>query len=159
MGGLVSQIDVTGVAGTDLLLRHLDTGSTRSVKLDAGGNVLDGLSAGSYKALLRDGKLNLAKMRFYLNPNERFTLDFSPKVVSGAHESIASSVPKRDLAIDFSETLGPIADWNVDLWLAPGTATPIREHTRSYGILSWAILTTPEEATLSFTLWQAKSPS
>ena len=115
---LTAQINVSAVPGTELLLRHINTGEIQAINLRTDRDRIEGLAAGAYKAELRDGKLMLAKKSFELKPAEDFALDLSPKVVQGAHESIANSIPQHNSLVDFSETLGPIPDWNLDLWLA-----------------------------------------
>jgi caspase domain-containing protein len=115
--GLTTSIRIAGVEGTELLLRHVATGSTKMIKLGT-DELLTGFEPGFYKAHLKDGNYKLASRSFSLSRGATLNLDFTPKVSKGAHLSLSNRVQTRGPLIDFSETLSNVPDWNLSLWLA-----------------------------------------
>jgi hypothetical protein len=110
-------LQISGIAGTELLLRQVATGSTKTIKIKT-GKLVRTLAPGAYKAHLRDGNFKLASQSFKVSRGTRLNLDFMPKISKGAHLSLSHTVPTRGTLIDFSETLSNIPDWNLNLWLA-----------------------------------------
>lgn len=112
-----ASLRILGVQGTELLLRQIGTGSTKTLKLGA-DELLTGLEPGFYKAHVKDGNYKLASRGFKLSPGATLNLDFTPRISKGAHLSLSHKLPIRGPRIDFSETLSDVADWNLSLWLA-----------------------------------------
>ena len=117
LAGPTASIRISGVEGTELLLRQIATGSTKTIKLGT-DELLTGFEPGFYKAHLKDGNYKLASRSIRLSRGATLNLDFTPKVSKGAHLSLSNKVQTRGSLIDFSETLSDVPDWNLSLWLA-----------------------------------------
>lgn len=116
--GAVAAVSVTGAPGTEVVLKQVATGTEKPLTLQGPGAILSGLEPGLYKATLRDGTFQLASRTFQLTAGSAVHLDFLPKPVEGAQESLLDSMQRSGPLVDFSETLSNVPDWNLSLWLA-----------------------------------------
>lgn len=112
-----SPIDISAPAGARVVLENLTRGTSRTLKMRE-PTVTTRLQPGHYQLNVRDGNFNLRWARFIVSPGEPHGIDLSPRPITGAHTSIADALPNDGMAIQFSETLGELWDWDLSLWLA-----------------------------------------
>ena len=100
----------------EFLLTNADTGEARVVQAGRVGS----LSPGSYTVKLRELGVTVASREVSLKPGEELRVNLLDRDASPVHRSILRAVTGDEAAslADFSEQLGPIADWNLSLWLA-----------------------------------------
>lgn len=75
---------------------------------------------GSYTLKLREKGVTVASREVVVKPGERLAVDLLDRPASAVHQSILKAVAGDEAArlADFSEQLGPIANWDLSLWLA-----------------------------------------
>lgn len=115
--GLAS-VSLKGVGNIEVLLRNTRTGDA----LQGQGNLSSNeLLPGNYELeVIEDGALLRAE-KLTLNPGERLIKDVLERPPSGVREEILAAVRGHAVGAqfaEFSETLGPIANWDLGLWLA-----------------------------------------
>ena len=101
---------------TEFLLTDKQTGAISSAQTHAATTV----SPGSYTLKLREGGITVASREVVVKPGERLAVDLLERPASAVHQSILLTVTGDETSrlADFSEQLGPIANWDLSLWLA-----------------------------------------
>jgi hypothetical protein len=115
--GSEANVRIFGSQGADLVLREIASGAKQTLTF-MGAEITTNLHPGQYQFQLRDGDLKLQSVHLDISPGARLDVDLTPTPAAGAQASIAKRMPNNGAWIQFSETLGNIADWNLSLWLA-----------------------------------------
>ncbi len=111
-------LNLTGTPGTDLLIRNLQTGTVEKTTFGT-ENLQKAVGAGEFEVEMREGALKLRSARVQIRPGKTHNLDLIPRpateLQAKIHDVIEKTGPGR---VAFSESLGPVSDWDLSLWLA-----------------------------------------
>jgi hypothetical protein len=101
---------------TELHLENLETGEIRSGR----GGLDESVEPGTFALRMREFGVTLEKRSLELKPGQRLELDLLQRPSSNVRDNILASFShgnNPNLA-EFSERLGPMANWDLGLWLS-----------------------------------------
>jgi Caspase domain len=110
-----ARIEITAVPFVELMLRNLATNDT-TTKAET---IEDDFRPGTYELKALEHDTTICQTKFKIRPGDHLRLDLLANRTGPTRASILKAVngDETGRVVEFSETLGPMADWDLGLWL------------------------------------------
>lgn len=110
-------VSVKASVGNTLLIRNVATGHT----IPAGDSFSGNLPPGNYDVrVMERGWTSVRKVRFMVNPGDTLSVNAGLRTSTPVKDALIAAIPGQHDAeqVDFSESLGPMANQDLGLWLS-----------------------------------------
>jgi len=114
---LPGQVELRAPANTRLLIHNITTGRT----LEHDASFEGSLDPGDYDVRVTEpGWTSVRKLRFKVDPGEKLVVDAGSREPTAVKDALVAAIPGGHDAerVDFSESLGPMANQDLGLWLS-----------------------------------------